>query len=380
MARFHCLDVVDVRRETRDAVVVTLKPRDEDAALFDFTQGQYLTFRRRFDDDELRRSYSICAGKGDGFLQVGIKRVDGGAFSTWANESLQAGEVLEAMPPMGSFHTPLDPDATRHYLGFAGGSGITPLLSIIKTVLAAEPKSSFTLVYANRQISTIMFREDLEDLKNRYLGRLSVLHVLESEAQEIDLFTGRVDAAKCAALFKAWIDPASVDTAFICGPEPMMLAIAGALKEHGLADGQIKFELFASGQPGRAKKRAASTAADHLELDDRGHDHARRRHPHLPHAEGGHQPARRRARGQSRRALRLQGRRLLDLPRQGAGGRGRDGREPRARGLRGAAGLRAHLPVLPAQRQDRRQLRPVRKTNVRHRACRSRTTSPRAAS
>ena len=261
MARFHSLDVVDVRRETRDAVVVTLKPRDEDAGLFDFTQGQYLTFRRRFDEEELRRSYSICAGKGEGFLQVGIKRVDGGAFSTWANESLAAGEVLEAMPPMGNFHTPLDPDAARHYLGFAGGSGITPVLSIIKTVLAAEPGSSFTLVYANRQISTIMFREDLEELKNRYLGRLSVLHVLEAEAQEIDLFTGRIDAAKCAALFKTWIDLASVDTTYICGPEPMMLAIAGALKEHGLADGQIKFELFASGQPGRAKRRVVSAAA-----------------------------------------------------------------------------------------------------------------------
>jgi ring-1,2-phenylacetyl-CoA epoxidase subunit PaaE len=261
MARFHSLDVVDVRRETRDAVVVTLKPRDEDAALFDFTQGQYLTFRRSFDDDELRRSYSICAGKDEGHLQVGIKRVDGGAFSTWANEELKPGTTIEAMPPMGRFFTPIEPEAARTYLGFAGGSGITPLLSIIKTVLAAEPRSTFTLVYANRQISSIMFREDLEDLKNRYLGRLSVLHVLETEAQEIELFTGRVDAAKCASLFRAWIDIASVDTAFICGPEPMMLAIAAALKEHGLSDAQIKFELFASGQPGRARQRAVSTAA-----------------------------------------------------------------------------------------------------------------------
>ncbi|TPE51913.1 2Fe-2S iron-sulfur cluster-binding protein [Amaricoccus solimangrovi] len=258
MARFHSLDVVDVRKETRDAVVVTLKPRDEDAALFDFTQGQYLTFRRRFDEDELRRSYSICAGKDDGFLQVGIKRVDGGAFSTWANEELRAGATIEAMPPMGRFFTALDPDAARNYLGFAGGSGITPVLSIIKTVLAAEPASTFTLVYANRQISSIMFREELDDLKNRYLGRLSIIHVLESEAQDIDLFTGRVDAAKCGALFKSWIDLPSIDTAFICGPEPMMLAIAGALKEHGLSEEQIKFELFASGQPGRAKKRVVS--------------------------------------------------------------------------------------------------------------------------
>jgi ring-1,2-phenylacetyl-CoA epoxidase subunit PaaE len=261
VARFHSLDVVDVRRETRDAVVVTLRPRDDDAPLFGFKQGQYLTFRRRFDDDELRRSYSICAGLDDGALRVGIKRVDGGAFSTWANEELRPGTVLEAMPPMGSFHTPLDPDAARHYLGFAGGSGITPVLSIVKTVLAREPKSTFTLVYANRQISSIMFREELEDLKNRHLGRLSILHILETEAQDIDLFTGRVDAEKCAALFRTWIDIASVDTAFICGPEPMMLAIAGALKEHGLTDGQIKFELFASGQPGRAKQRVVSEAA-----------------------------------------------------------------------------------------------------------------------
>ena len=155
-------------------------------------------------------------------------------------------------------------------------------------MLAAEPRSTFTLVYANRQISSIMFREELEDLKNRYLGRLSILHVLESEAQEIDLFTGRVDAAKCAALFRAWIDLPSVDTAFICGPEPMMLAIAGALKEHGLADAQIKFELFASGQPGRAKQRVVERRRLHLELDHRGDGHARRRHPQLPHAEGGH--------------------------------------------------------------------------------------------
>lgn len=261
MARFHPLTVTEVRRETRDAVVLTLAPRDEDRALFNFTQGQYLTFRRDFDGEELRRSYSICAGKDEGFLRVGIKRVDGGAFSTWANENLAPGDQIDAMPPMGRFFTPLDADAARHYLGFAGGSGITPLLSIIKTVLTREPKSRFTLVYANRQINTIMFREELEDLKNSYLGRLSVIHVLEQEGQEIDLFTGRIDADKMAHLFRGWIDPASVDTAYICGPEPMMLTIAASLREHGLPDDQIKFELFASSQPGRAKARAVSVSA-----------------------------------------------------------------------------------------------------------------------
>ena len=257
MSRFHPLEVTDVQRDTRDAVIVTLRPQDESA--FRFIQGQYLTFRREFDGQEVRRSYSICSGLDDGCLRVGIKRVEGGAFSTWANESLVPGTTLEAMPPAGNFYLPLEPVAARHYLGFAGGSGITPVLSIIRTVLAREPKARFTLVYANRQISTIMFREELEDLKNLYLGRLSVLHVLEQDAQDIDLFTGRIDAEKLKALFAHWVDAESVDAAFICGPEPMMLTIAAALREHGLDDAQIKFELFASNQPGRLAPRGPVT-------------------------------------------------------------------------------------------------------------------------
>lgn len=256
MLRFHPLTVADVRRETRDAVVVTLVPAEKDRSAFAFTQGQYLTFRRRFDDEELRRSYSICAGRDEGVLKVGVKRVDGGCFSTWANEQLKVGDTLEAMPPMGAFFTAIEPETAKGYLAFAGGSGITPILSIMKTVLAREPHSRFTLVYANRQISSIMFREELEDLKNLHLGRLSVIHVLKGETQDIDLFSGRVDAAKCEALFKSWIDLTSIATAFICGPEPMMLAIAASLRAHGLRDDQIRFELFASSQPGRALRRA----------------------------------------------------------------------------------------------------------------------------
>ena len=252
MARFFHLEVADVRRETRDAVVVTLSPRAEDRAAFDFTQGQYLTFRRIFEGEELRRSYSICAGRDEGLLKVGIKKVEGGAFSTWANDELKPGDSLEAMPPMGAFHVPLEPDSGRGYLGFAGGSGITPVLSLIKTTLAREPRSRFTLIYGNRSINSIMFREELEDIKNIYLGRFSIVHVLESEAQDIDLFSGRIDAEKCSRLFKGWIDIKAVDLAYICGPEPMMLAIAASLREHGLRDDQIKFELFASA-PRRAR-------------------------------------------------------------------------------------------------------------------------------
>ncbi|MHA7876671.1 1,2-phenylacetyl-CoA epoxidase subunit PaaE [Roseivivax sp.] len=271
MARFHPLDVIDVTRTTRDAVVVTLRPRADDQAEFDFIQGQYLTFRRDFDGEELRRSYSICAGLDEGVLRVGIKRVDGGAFSSWANDNLKPGDTLEAMPPAGRFHAPLDPAAEKSYLFFAGGSGITPVLSIIKTVLAREPGARVTLVYANRRIGTIMFREELEDLKNSHLGRFSVIHVLEEESQEIDLFSGRVDAEKMQALFTHWIDAASVDMAFICGPEPMMLTIAESLRAAGLSDAQIKFELFAAAQPGRAKTppksaRAGDGAGTQVEL------------------------------------------------------------------------------------------------------------------
>ncbi|MBV7378072.1 2Fe-2S iron-sulfur cluster-binding protein [Maritimibacter dapengensis] len=260
MARFHDLEVTDIKKTIRDAVVVTLKPADD--AAFRFTQGQYLTFRRDFDGEELRRSYSICAGCDEGVLQVGIKRVDGGAFSTFANEELKIGDRLEAMPPMGRFFTELDASAGKNYIGFAGGSGITPILSILKTTLAREPRSTFTLVYANKGVASIMFREELEDLKNTYMGRLSVIHVLETDAQEIDLFTGLVTEEKVGQLFRSgFLDAESTDTAFICGPEPMMLGIAAGLKAAGLGEEQIKFELFASSQPGRLAKRVVSKEA-----------------------------------------------------------------------------------------------------------------------
>ncbi|MEP2682013.1 MAG: 2Fe-2S iron-sulfur cluster-binding protein [Sulfitobacter sp.] len=252
MSQFHPLLVTDIHHTIRDAVVLTLKP--EDPSAFAFTQGQYLTFKQDFDGTELRRNYSICAGLDDGELKVGIKRVDGGAFSTYANTELKVGDTLHAMPPQGKFFTAIEPEVAKNYLGFAGGSGITPVLSILKTVLKREPNSTFTLVYANRAVNTIMFREELEDLKNRYMGRLTVIHILES-GQDMELFEGRIDQAKCDALFKHWIQIDNIDTAFICGPEPMMLAIAEALKTNGLTDEQIKFELFSESQQGRLAKQ-----------------------------------------------------------------------------------------------------------------------------
>lgn len=258
MPRFHDLAVTAIDRTTRDAVVVTLEPETD--ADFSFTQGQYLTFRKDFDGEELRRSYSICTGRDDGVLQVGIKRVDGGAFSTWANTHLKVGDRLQAMAPTGTFFTERNDVGAPHYLAIAGGSGITPILSILRTELASNPQTKITLIYANRNINTIMFREEIADLKDAFMGRLSVIHMLSDDAQEIELFQGFLDAEKCAALFRQWIDISSVTTAYICGPEPMIKTVAEALKTHGLAHDQIRFELFASGQKGRAKVRPPSDA------------------------------------------------------------------------------------------------------------------------
>ena len=179
-------------------------------------------------------------------------------FRPGPTPNLKLETQIQAMPPMGNFYAPQETKSGSHCLCFALGSGITPILSILKTGLAQDSTTRFTLVYANRSVNTIMFREEIEDLKNEKLGRLSIIHVLGDESQDIDLFSGRIDAKKCKNLFKHWIDLGSVDTAYICGPKPMMLEVAGALKDNGLDKDQIRFELFASGQQGRAKKRAAS--------------------------------------------------------------------------------------------------------------------------
>jgi ring-1,2-phenylacetyl-CoA epoxidase subunit PaaE len=262
MPRFCPLIVTDVKKTTRDAVVVSLRPENDARAEFTFRAGQYLTFRREINGEDVRRSYSICSGADEDVLQVAIKRVDGGIFSQWANDTLQPGALIEAMPPMGRFGVDLDETARRHYVGFAAGSGITPILSILKSVLSREPMSQFTLVYANRGVSTIMFRDELEDLKNLYLGRLSVVHILKTDAQEIDLFCGRVTPEKCAQLFKHWIDPKSIDLALICGPKDMMEGVRLSLRDHGVGEDQIKFELFKSNRPMGGARATVITKKD----------------------------------------------------------------------------------------------------------------------
>jgi len=252
LLKFYPLVVKDVRPETADCVSVSLEVPAGLSDKFSFVPGQYLTFRRYFDGVEVRRSYSICSSPADGELRVAIKKVENGKFSTYANELMKAGEVVEVMPPMGKFTPHKSENKHKEYLAFAAGSGITPIMSIMKTVLQEEPLSSFTLVYGNRSKNSIIFREAIEALKNQYMLRLRVYHVLSREYMEIPLFTGRIDAHKCGEFCKSLIDISTIDEAFICGPEEMILSVRQQLTDIGMPQSNVHIELFTSPDQPRA--------------------------------------------------------------------------------------------------------------------------------
>ena len=246
---FHRIPIAAVRRETDDAVSLTLDVPAALRAAFAWQPGQYLTFRTTLDGEEVRRSYSICSGLDDGVLQVAVKRVADGRFSSWAHQELQPGHAIEAMPPDGRFTVPLDPAARRSYLGVAAGSGITPVLSILKSVLTREPGSRFVLLYGSRNTAGILFREQLEALKDRFMHRLSVVHVLSREQQDIPVLNGRLDAAKLAALLPGLFPAAPPDYALLCGPGEMIAAMSGGLLAAGLPSERILSERFSTGTP-----------------------------------------------------------------------------------------------------------------------------------
>lgn len=264
MNHFHNLAVREIRPETRDAVSIAFEVPEDLSDSFRFTQGQHLVVRTHIDGEEVRRSYSICAGVDDGELRIAVKRVPGGAFSTYANTDLKVGDPMEVMAPSGQFFVPLDPQRAGRYLAIAAGSGITPVLSIIKTTLAREPHSEFTLLYGNRSSASTLFREDLEDLKNRYMERFNLIFVFSREQQEVELYNGHIDSEKCARLFGRWIDVPNLDAAFICGPQAMTETLRGQLREFGLPANRIHFELFGVSQPARKRQPAPdqATAAD----------------------------------------------------------------------------------------------------------------------
>ena len=271
--QFHSLRIREVRPETADAVSVAfdVPPGLRDA--YRFTQGQFVTIKTHIDGEETRRSYSICVGvtdyERDGELRIGIKRVRGGRFSNFAFDKLAPGQELDVMTPDGRFFTHLNADHGKHYVAFSGGSGITPVLAIIKTTLEREPRSAFTLVYGNRSVDQIMFAEELEDLKNRYMNRFMLYHVLSDDLQDVELFNGVLDQAKCAAFLQTLLPPAEFDEVFICGPAPMMDAAEAALKAAGVPPQKVHVERFGTPLPQAGVppvEITASTPAADLEI------------------------------------------------------------------------------------------------------------------
>ncbi len=255
MARFHTLPVANVHKETNDTIVVTFNIPQELRADFSFIHGQYLTLKLNVNGEELRRSYSICSSPLDPeTISIAVKKVAGGRASTALVDKLQPGMGMEVMIPMGNFHTDLESTQARHYVAFAAGSGITPILSILTTTLRTEPNSRFSLFYGNSEENRIIFRSKLDELKSHYGERLSVYHILTCGTHEDMLFNGRITDEKAAQLLKRFVTDSLDKEYFICGPEQMMVNVSEALEKNGVDRKRIHIELFTTPVTSDAKK------------------------------------------------------------------------------------------------------------------------------
>jgi len=268
---FHPLRVCAIEPDTAEAVIVSFEVPPALRQVFGFIQGQYLTLRTTIDGQDVRRSYSICAGVDEAHLRVGVRRVADGLFSNWIHRRLKVGDTLQVMAPQGRFYVPLDADARRHYLGIAGGSGITPILSIMKTVLAREPHSRFTLLYANRTLQSTMFKEELEDVKNRYLTRVALHHVFSGEATEAPINMGLMNRDKVGEFLRHIVPPAQIGEVFVCGPFPMNDEAQAALLAAGVPEERIHVERFgvalsAAGQVGAAVHQVQEGDAEQAQI------------------------------------------------------------------------------------------------------------------
>ena len=243
-SHFRRLTIKDIRRETPDCVSIAFAVPPELQEEFRYRHGQNITLKIKLEGEEIRRSYSICSSPLESELRIAVKKISNGKFSNHANNKLRKGVELEVLPPTGKFYTELNPSNRKNYLALAVGSGITPLLSIIKTTLATEPGSSFTLVYGNRTRSSIIFKEQLEGLKNQYMNRFSLYHILSREKTEFSINQGRIDPEKCAQLGKTLIDFQKTDEIFICGPEEMILSLKNWFEDQKIEKKKIHFELF----------------------------------------------------------------------------------------------------------------------------------------
>ena len=258
---FYPLVVKEVRRETKDAVSVAFELNDEQRSVFRYTPGQYLTFRAAINGEEVRRSYSICAAPHEGELRVAIKEIEGGKFSTYANRTLKAGDTLESMAPAGNFAWKHEGSAA-HVVGWAAGSGITPISAIAKSVLNSDNESTFTLFYGNKNSNSIIFKNELEDLKNAYVDRFEVHHVLSREDQGSDYTSGRLDADKVKGYNGKFFDVATTTGHFLCGPLGMIEGVSGVLESLGTVKSTIHFELFnTAGATAEAIAKSSSKAS-----------------------------------------------------------------------------------------------------------------------
>jgi ring-1,2-phenylacetyl-CoA epoxidase subunit PaaE len=260
--QFHTLTVADLRRETPEAVSLAFAVPEALREAYRFLPGQHVTVKKAVGDVELRRSYSICSGADEGELRIAVKQQAGGVFSQFVNRQVKPGDAFDVMTPTGHFTAPLDPAAARAYLGIAAGSGITPLLSLVKTVLAREERSRFFLLYGNRTTQSIMFRAALEELKDRYLGRFSLTHVLSREAQDVAMLSGRIDAGKLGLFLRSLPPVAAIDHAFICGPATLLDTAEQVLLAAGMPRARLHVERFTvDGMPAPARPATVETAA-----------------------------------------------------------------------------------------------------------------------
>jgi ring-1,2-phenylacetyl-CoA epoxidase subunit PaaE len=263
VTQFHPLTIKDIRRETPDCVSIAFDVPESLAGQYRFQAGQNITLRIKMDGEEVRRSYSICSSPFDNELRVAVKKLDEGKFSGHANLHLKAGDVIEVLPPTGRFNNRPEANHTGSYLAFAAGSGITPVISIVKSTLATEPKSSFTLVYGNRNRSSIIFREQLEGLKNKYMDRFIIHHILSREETDAPVNHGRIEAEKCELLSKYLIDVEGMDHIFICGPEEMIFSVRDWLGVKGVPKQKIHFELFTvPGEKTRTQRTEIKTGTE----------------------------------------------------------------------------------------------------------------------
>ena len=251
-ASFHRLTIAETIDETAEAKSIRFDVPAELRETFRFRPGQHLTLKAEIGGEEVRRNYSLCVAPRDGELKVTVKRIAGGLFSNWANDNLKPGDGIEVMPPHGSFTWDFDRAAANHYVGFAGGSGITPVMSLLRTAMIEEPESRFTLVYGNRDSQSVIFLEELARLKNRFMDRLEVHHFLAEEMEDIELFNGMLDRAKCDEVLTRLVEPDRAAAFFICGPGPMMDAAEEALLARGVGRERIHLERFTADRPAEA--------------------------------------------------------------------------------------------------------------------------------